>query len=206
MNQPNKKLIKGIKIFFKIIYIVLIVIFGIEVLSQVIILVLDKDQTGILPLIYSIDQPDLVLNILGKEVKPELLSGIGAVVVKDVPLFLKIINVLFIFTAVAIYILIIKIIRNIIKTIDQNNIFSLLNARRLKKIGFLLVANWILGYAIVYINIFTVMPLKGAAIIPAITISVTESSAQLIAIVFTFFMAAVFKIGVEMEEENKSFV
>jgi hypothetical protein len=206
MNLSNQKLLKGIKIFFKAIYILLIVVFCFNLLSQVILLFSDKEPPSTLTVIHVIEKPDVTMNIAGKAVQPELMVGMGAVLIKGVPTLMKVSNVLVILIALFIYILILRTIRSIIKSIDQNEVFSLLNAQRLKKAGYLLLIELILSYTITLINSFAIQSFNAASLGSFIGVAVGEASGHFVAIVFVFFIAAVFKIGVNMQEENQSFV
>jgi len=205
MNPMNQKLYNGINIFFKVMYIFLIVVFCINFLSQVALLFMDK-QASVLSVFYVIQKPDITLNMAGKILQPDTLFGIGAVFVKGTPVGIKICNSLSLLIALFIYILILRIIRSIIKSIAQNDVFSLLNAGRLKKIGFLMLIELVLSYSVTIINSFSIQTFNQSSIASCIGMMVGEASSYLIAIAFTFFIAAVFKIGVNIQEENQSIV
>jgi hypothetical protein len=134
------------------------------------------------------------------------LCGAGAIIIKGVPTVLKVSNTMLLFISLFIYILILRILRSIIKSIDQNDVFSILNARRLKKIGYLLLTNMILSYSIALINSLSFQSFDAYSIGVFIGLIIGEASGYLIAIAFTFFIAAVFKIGVNIQEENQSIV
>jgi len=103
-------------------------------------------------------------------------------------------------------ILIISIIRKIIGTIRNNNLFSEINANRLRKIGYILLVNFLLCELKVFI--FSIY--FGSYDIKNISYYlgyVTGGSlGYVLLIVFTFFIAAVFRIGVSIQTENESFV
>ena len=206
MNPSNQKLLKGIKIFFKVVYIILIVVFAVNLLSQGIILFLGKEQISVLSVFHTIQHPDITMKFAGKAVQPEMLFGIGAVVIKGVPLYIKISNSFSVLIGLFLFILILRTIRSIIKSIDQNDVFSMLNAQRLKRAGFLLLAELIITESITLINSFSIQGIGSSDLASLIGLIAAEASGSLIAIVFIFFMAAVFKIGVNMQEENQSFV
>jgi hypothetical protein len=206
MNPSNQKLLKGIKIFFKVVYIILIVVFAVNLLSQGIVLFLGKEQISVLSVFHTIQHPDITMKFAGKAVQPEMLFGIGAVVIKGVPLYIKISNSLSVLIGLFLFILILRTIRLIIKSIDQNDVFSMLNAQRLKRAGFLLLAELIITESVTLINSFSIQRIGSSDLASLIGLIAGKASGSLIAIVFIFFMAAVFKIGVNMQEENQSFV
>lgn len=206
MNPSNQKLLKGIKIFFKVVYIILIVVFLVNLLSQGILLFLDKGHHSVLSLFYTMQQPGITMEIAGKAEQPEILFGIGAVVIKEVPVFMKVSNSLSMLIGIFLFILILRTIQAIITSIDQNDVFSMLNAQRLKRAGFLLLIELLLTDSITLVNSFSIQAIDSSDLGALIGMIVGEASGTLIAIVFIFFMAAVFKIGVNMQEENQSFV
>lgn len=206
MNPMNQKLFNGINLFFKVMYIFLIVVFCINVLSHITMFLLNKQDLSILSILHAIQNPDITMNVAGKAAKPESLYGIGAVIIKGVPTFMRVCNSLSVLIGLFIYILILRIVRSIIKSIAQNDVFSLLNAQRLKKIGFLLLIGLVLSYTVVIINSISMQVIDKQSLATCIGMIVGEASANLIAIAFTFFIAAVFKIGVNMQEENQSIV
>jgi hypothetical protein len=206
MNLSNQKLLKGIKIFFKVMYIFMIVVFGINLLSQVLLIPIDKGHLSGLTIFQVIEKPNITVKIDGKAVQPELMVGTGAIMSKGVPIFMKVCNSLSLLIGLFIYILVLKTIRSIIKSVEQNEVFSMLNAQRLKKTGFLLLINLILEYTTALFNSISIQSFNPSGLGAFIGLIVGEASGCLIAIVFIFFMAAVFKIGVNIQEENQSFV
>lgn len=206
MNLQNKKLIKGISIFFKTMYIFLIVILAINVISLLPGLFVKGFDIGHITLFQVIDKPDISLNISGNQVQPEQYFGMGGYIVKGLPFYMKIVNMLNVIVSLVIYIFILKTIRTIIKTLSSNEVFSLQNARKLKNIGYLMLAELLISYTIAGINSFSVQVLSGQNLATFIGMVVGEASSYLIAIAFTFFIAAVFKIGVDIQEDNQSIV
>jgi hypothetical protein len=206
MNSQNKKLLTGITVFFKIIYILLIVICAVDVLSVIPGLFSKDFGVSHLTICQVINHPDVSLNIEGNSVQPDQFFGIGGYIVKGLPFKLKLMNSLNIIISLLIFIFILKTIRSIIKTLSTNEVFSHQNARRLRNIGYMLLAELLISYTIIVVNTFSVQPVKGYNLATFIGMIVGEATSYLIAIAFTFFIAAVFKIGVDIQEENQSIV
>jgi hypothetical protein len=207
MNSSNQNLLKGIKIFFKAVYIILIAVFCLVFLSQLVLLIpLNREQIGALSIVHILNKPDITMHLSGKDVQPETLIGLGAVIIKGVPAGLKVANALYILTAIFVYILIIRQIRLILSSVEKNEVFSLNNARRLKNTGFLLLINLVLTYSMTYINSLAIHSIDATSIVSCLGMILGEAIGYIIAIVFTFFMAAVFRLGLNLQEENQSFV
>ena len=206
MNNSNKNLLKWIKVFFKTIYIILIVFTVLTLLSQLLSTFLSEDHFGSFPVLLTIDNPGISVNIGNKLMTPDTIAGIGGVMIHNVPLSLNIITSLLTLTTFVIFILIIRCIRRIIKSIKENEVFSLINAKRLMTIGYLLVLNLIINYSAIIIYTSHLHTLQSSNKGYAFGLIVGDSMGYIISIVFTFFIAAIFKIGVNMQEENKSFV
>ncbi len=206
MNTSNKRLLTWIKVFFKTIYILLIVIALLTLLSQGITIFMDNYRFGSFPVLMSFDHPEISVQLNGDSLKPDAIFAIGGVVIKGVPPIINIINGVLTLTAMIIYILIVRSVRIIIRSIDRNEVFSLKNAGRLRTIGYLLLIDLILNYAAVYTYTTILGTIQSANKGYSVGLIVGDSLGYIIAIVFTFFMAAVFKIGVSLQEENQSFV
>ena len=206
MNNSNKSLLKWIKGFFKTIYIILIVVAGLTLLSNVLSIFLGENHFGSFPVLLTIDNPNISVNLGGNSLTPETIAGIGGIMIHDVPLSLSIITGLLTLITFAIFISIIRYIRRIIRSIEENEVFSLINAKRLITIGYLLVLNLIINYSAIIIYTSHLHTLQSANKGYAFGLVIGDSMGYIISIVFTFFIAAIFKIGVNMQEENKSFV
>ncbi|MBN1118437.1 MAG: DUF2975 domain-containing protein [Bacteroidales bacterium] len=206
MNTSNQSLLKGIKIFFKVVYIFLIVIIIINVISQSIILLVDKDHTTVLSIVDVITQPDICYTISGEETKPELVAIFGAITIKGVSPCIRTVNILGTFLNLLLFVFIINIIRNIIRSTEQSEVFTLLNARRLRNIGKILLLVVVLSFSLMIGNSLALNTLEPTNTAYILGMIFGESIGYIMAIVFTFFMAAVFKIGVNIQEENQSFV
>jgi hypothetical protein len=206
MNSSDQSLLKGIRIFFKTVYIVLIVFYCIIVLSQGLLYIVDTEKIASLSILYQFHEPAVSLSLGGEVKEPVMLLGMGAVVMKDIPLSLRISNTLLMLAGMFLYILIIRTIRLIIRSMDNNEVFSLKNARYLKHIGLFLVANLVLTYAVSLSNSLALHSFDGSNIASLLGFIVGDALGYIIAIVFIFFMAAVFRIGVSIQEENRSFV
>jgi hypothetical protein len=206
MNLSNQKLFKGIKIFFKVAYIFMIVVFCVNILSQGVLLFSKKEQVATLSIFQAMEKPEITMNIDGKAVQPEAIFGIGAIVIKGVPTLMKISNALSMLIGLFIFIIILRTIRSIIKSISQGEVFSMLNAQRLKKTGILLLINLAFSYSVTLMNSFSVQTFSTSSIVPFIGMVIGEAAGDILAIVFIFFVAAIFKIGVNIQDENQSFV
>ena len=206
MNSSDQSLLRGIRIFFKIVYIALIVFYCLIILSQGLLYIIDTEKIASLSIIHLFEEPAVSLSLGGEEKEPMMLLGVGAVVMKDIPLGMRLSNTLLIVVGMFFYILIIRTIRLIIRSMDKNEVFSLKNARYLKHIGLYLVANLVLSYAVTLSNSLALHTCTGSNIASLLGFMVGDALGYLIAIVFTFFMAAVFRIGVSIQEENRSFV
>ena len=207
MNTSNQNLLKGIKIFFKTIYILLIIFFIINLLSNGFLLFLaDEDEMGSLAMYYVGSQPDITLNLQNKEHPTELFAGFGVAMVKGIPIGIRIINTLFIMISLFIYILIVRNIRLIIKSMEVNEVFTMSNARLLRQMGWLLLIDLLLSQTICFSNSVSLNLSDPTAIGGLVGLIIGMVAGHIMAIVFTFFMAAVFRIGVNIQEENQSFV
>lgn len=207
MNTYNQKLLKGIKIFFKILYIIVIIFFVFGLLSQIMsFLIPDISGLASLPYLYVDHEPEVNLALNGKGLIASDIFAIGIINVTDVSLIYKILSGLFSTITLFLFVVILKKVKSIIHSIEQTEVFSILNANRLKAIGWLLLlvlaeSNTIILLINPNAEEFTLM---GKMMMSIMLIS--DSIGMIVAIVFTFFMAAVFKIGVNMQEENQSFV
>ncbi len=205
MKTSNDKLIKGTKNFFKVIYVLLFVFIGITVLSQVSMLV-GKTGFGSFPVIVGADNPEISFLANGETINPKSIFCIGAFTMNGAPTRLVLMNTVFMIVVFIVYIFIIRNIRAIIRSMEESKIFSLKNAHRLKNIGFLLLVHLILSHADVFIISSYFNSFNSTNIGGLVGFVIGESAGSIIAIVFTFFIAAVFKIGVSLQEENQSFV
>ena len=205
MKASNQKLFNRTRGFFKVMYILVIVFIVLSALSKAFLII---TRTGIdsYPVLYGSENPTIGININGEIVNPISFYGFGAIIVKDSPTWLTTINAIFLLIAMFIFLIIIRSIRSIIKSITENEVFSMENARRLKIIGFLILIRLILSYADITIasNYFNSYDSKSIA--GLIGFFIGDSAGYIVAMVFVFFIAAIFKIGVSMQEENKSFV
>jgi hypothetical protein len=206
MNLSNQKLFKGIKIFFKVAYIFMIVIFCVNILSQGVFLFSNTEHVSTLSIFQAMEKPDITMNIAGKAVQPEAIFGIGGIVIKGVPTLMKVSNAVSMLIGLFLFIIILKTIRSIIKSIGQGEVFSMLNAQRLKKTGILLLINLVFSYSVTLMNSFSIQTFSTSSIVSFIGMVIGEASGDILAIVFIFFVAAIFKIGVNIQEENQSFV
>lgn len=206
MNQPNKNLLRGIRIFFQVMYILLIIVFCINLLIQGIFLLGNQDQIGTLPIIQAIQNPDITVNIGGNDVQPERMICMGGIMMKGIPFYLKISNALAIMFALVIYITVLRTIRTIIRSVYQSEVFTIQNARRLKRIGFMLLAELVISYTITLFNSISFETFDSSNIATLIGMLVGDASIYLISIAFIFFLASIFKIGINIQEENQSFV
>ena len=206
MNTSNQKLLKGIKIFFKAVYIIMFVFLGLIVLSFFLLLFGEKEQVSLLTMYFSIHNPNVSLTIGGNTIQPEIIYGIGGIIAKQIPAGLNIVNMALPLISLTLYFFIIKYIRSIIKSIDNSELFSLINARRLRNIGFILLIDLVVNYSVVLFNSISTQNLDSFSLGSLIGYMFSETTMSIVAIVFTFFIAAIFKIGVNMQEENKSFV
>lgn len=206
MNTSNQKLLKGIKIFFKAVYIIMFVFLGLVVLSFFLLLFGEKEQVSLLTMYFSIHNPNVSLTIGGNTIQPEIIYGIGGIIAKQIPAGLNIVNMALPLISLTLYFFIIKYIRSIIKSIDNSELFSLINARRLRNIGFILLIDLVVNYSVVLFNSISTQNLDSFSLGSLIGYMFSETTMSIVAIVFTFFIAAIFKIGVNMQEENKSFV
>ena len=206
MNTSNQKLLKGIKIFFKAVYIIMFVFLGLIVLSFFLLLFGEKEQVSLLTMYFSIHNPNVSLTIGGNTIQPEIIYGIGGIIAKQIPAGLNIVNMALPLISLILYFFIIKYIRSIIKSIDNSELFSLINARRLRNIGFILLIDLVVNYSVVLFNSISTQNLDSFSLGSLIGYMFSETTMSIVAIVFTFFIAAIFKIGVNMQEENKSFV
>ena len=205
MNPANKKLLKGIKIFFKTLYIVTLIFFIFSSLGAIPILI-NKSGTGPIPIVFIEEQPDLNLEINGKPIEAADLSTIGIVEVTGAPFGIRFFSIMLSLSTIFCFVIILRKIRLIIKSISQNELFTLENAARLRIMGWLLLVAFLASNAmLLFLNINSVeFTFKGKFM--AFSMIFGDSVGYLVAMVFIFFMAAVFKIGVNMQEENKSFV
>ena len=206
MNTSNQKLLKGIKIFFKAVYIIMFVFLGLVVLSFFLLLFGEKEQVSLLTMYFSIHNPNVSLTIGGNTIQPEIIYGIGGIIAKQIPAGLNIVNMALPLISLILYFFIIRYIRSIIKSIDNSELFSLINARRLRNIGFILLIDLVVNYSVVLFNSISTQNLDSFSLGSLIGYMFSETTMSIVAIVFTFFIAAIFKIGVNMQEENKSFV
>lgn len=206
MNQPNKNLLNGIRIFFKVIYIFLIIVLCINVISQVLFLFGNNLQISSLPVIQVIENPDITVNIAGNDVQPQTMLSMGAIIAKGVPVPMKISNALTMILALVIYILVLRTIQSIIRSAYQGDVFSMQNAQRLKRTGFLLLAELVISYTITLANSISLHTFDSSNIAIFIGMIVGDSASSLIGIAFIFFLASIFKIGINLQEENQSFV
>jgi len=205
MNTSDQRLLKTISIFFKVVYIIMFVFLIILLLGQGLSF-LNKDAMSIISTFHFIPQPDFPVTINGKEVQPDAIFGYGALMMHGLPAGIKILNNLLPVISLLIYMLIIRYVQVIIKSISAGEIFSIINAVRLKNIGLLLLADFIISYSFLLYNSFSFHNFEASSIGSAIGFVFAQATGYIVAIVFTFFMAAVFKIGVTLQEENQSFV
>lgn len=206
MNQPDKNLLNGIRIFFQVMYVLLIIVFSVNVISQVLLLLGNELQISTLTVIQVIENPDITMNIGGQNIQPQAMFSMGAIIAKGIPALLKISNALTIMIALAIYILVLRTIRTIIRSVYQGEVFSLQNAQRLKKTGFLLLAELVITYTVTLINSISLHTFNPSNTATFVGMIVGDAFSSLIAIAFIFFLASIFKIGVNIQEENQSFV
>lgn len=206
MNQPNKNLLRGIRIFFQVMYILLIIVFCINVTAQIFYLVGNDLQICSLPVIQVIENPDIIVNIGGNNVQPQTMYSMGAIIAKGVPVPMKISNAISIMMALVIYIIVLRTIRSIIRSVYQDEVFSMKNAWRLKKTGFLLLAEVVITYTMTLINSISLHTFNASSTATFIGMMFGDAASSLIAIAFIFFLASIFKIGINMQEENQSFV
>lgn len=206
MNQPNKNLLKGIRIFFQVMYILLIIVFCIHVTTQIFNFGNNDLQICSLPVIQAIENPDITVNIGGNNVQPKSMFSMGAIIANGIPLPMKISNAIATMMALFIYILVLRTIRSIIKSVYQGEVFSLQNAWRLKKTGFLLLTEVAITYTMTLINSISLHTFSSSSTAAFIGMIFGDAASSLIAIAFIFFLASIFKIGINMQEENQSFV
>ncbi|MFO7369643.1 MAG: DUF2975 domain-containing protein [Bacteroidales bacterium] len=206
MNQPNKNLLNGIRIFFQVMYVLMIIVFSVNVITQVLLLLGNELQISTLTVIQVIENPDITMNIGGHNVQPQAMFSMGAIIAKGVPVPMKISNAVTIMIALVIYILVLRTIRTIIRSVYQGEVFSLQNAQRLKKTGFLLLAELVITYTMTLINSISLHTFDSSNIATFIGMIVGDAASSLIAIAFIFFLASIFKIGINIQEENQSFV
>jgi hypothetical protein len=206
MNTSNQRLLKGIKIFFKALYVIMIILLILTTLSYGVLLLSKEADLSVITSAFTIEHPTMDLKIDCEGLKIQEVSGIGAVIMTGAPFSLKLINSLYLIIVLFIYVIMIRIIRSIIRTIDTNEIFSLKNAHRLRNIGLFLLLSLILNFTLLTINTSLLFSVRGTGLSGVIGGIGGESSAQLVSMVFVFFMAAVFKIGANIQEENQSFV
>jgi len=205
MNTSNRRLLKAIRIFFQVVY-GLVILFIVLTFLGLFLTNNDTDKSGIISSYIVIKDPALNLHHQGTILKSEMVYGFTGVLVHNLPVTLKIINVLAPLISFAFYILILICIRGIIRSASRNEVFSLANARRLKNIGFLLLVNLVISYFVIFYNTFTLQKLESFGLGSMFGMVLAEGTGMIVAIVFTFFMAALFKIGVSLQEENQSFV
>lgn len=206
MNQPDKNLLKGIRIFFQAMYILLIIFFCIHLLIQGTFLLGNQDQSSTLSIVQAKQNPDITVNIEGNDVQPEIIMCMGAIMIKGVPLYLKISNAFAIIFALVVYILVLRTIRAIIRSVYQSEVFTIQNARRLKRIGFLLLADLVISYTMTMVNSISFETFDSSYIAAFIGMIIGDAFSYLISIAFIFFLASIFKIGINIQEENQSFV
>ena len=187
------------------IYILVILFVVFTVLSKAILII---GRTGIdsFPVLYGSENPSIEINLNGEIVNPVSFYGFGAIIVKDSPAWLTTINGIFLLLAMFIFLIIIRSIRSIIKSITENEVFSMENARRLKSIGFLILIHLILSYITIAITSNYFNSYDSQSIAGLIGFLIGDSAGYIVSMVFIFFIAAIFKIGVSMQEENESFV
>lgn len=119
---------------------------------------------------------------------------------------MKLLNALFVLSVFFIFFLIIRNIRSIIKSSEKGEVFSLVNAKKLKNISFLLLFNLVSSTSVLLFNSTSVHSFEAGAISAVIGMLFGQSLGLIVAVVFTFFIAALFKVGVNIQEENQSFV
>lgn len=206
MNQPNKNLLRGIRIFFQVMYILLIIVFCVHVTTQIFYFADNDLQISTLPVIQVIENPEITVNIDGNNVQPRTIHSMGTIMTNGVSIPMKISNAIVIIMVLVIYILVLRTIRSIIKSVDQGEVFSLQNAWRLKKTGFLLLAEVAITYTMTLINSISLQTFNTSSTATLIGMMFGDAVSSLIAIAFIFFLASIFKIGIQMQEENQSFV
>lgn len=206
MNQPDKNLLRGIRIFFQVMYILLIIVLCVNVTTQLLFFFGNELHISSLPVIQVLENPNITVNIAGKDVQPQTMFSMGAIIAKGVPVPMKISNALAIIIALVIYILVLRTIRSIIRSVYQGEVFTMQNALRLKRTGFLLLAELVITYAITLVNSISLHTFDSSSTATFIGMIVGDSASSLISVVFIFFIASIFKIGINIQEENQSFV
>ncbi len=184
----------------------MIVVFCVNILSQGALLFSHKEHVSSLSIFQVMEKPDITINISGKAVQPEAIFSIGGMVIKGVPTLMILSNAISMLIGLFLFIIILRTIQSIIKSIGQGEVFSMHNAQRLKKTGILLLINLVLSYSVTLMNSFSVQTFSTSTIGPFIGMVIGEAAGDILAIVFIFFVAAIFKIGVNIQEENQSFV
>lgn len=206
MKTSNPKKIKNIRNFFEIMYYLFIGILSISVITEIVKIFTGKFKVGSFPMFFMNNNPGISLHANGLDIIPKSLSGFVSVSLTEAPISMSIISFAAMIIKTSLIILMIYIIRKIIETVGNNNLFSEVNASRLRKIGDLLLADFLIGTFKVFIFSLYFGSFDMTNLSYFLGYMIGNSLDYLLVIVFIYFIAAIFRIGVSMQEENQSFI
>lgn len=206
MKSSNLKKIKDIGDFFTGMYYFFIGLLAISVVVDIVKIFTGKFNTRPFPMMFKSLESGASLHANGLEIIPRSFSGVIVVSLTEAPISMSIISSIAIIVKTILIIFMISIIRNIIGTIKNNNLFSEINANRLKKIGYILLANFLLSILkeFIFSMYFGSFHIKDLGYYLGYLTG--SSLAYILVIIFIFFIAAIFRIGVSIQAENESFV
>lgn len=208
MNAYNRILLTSISTFFRVAFILLIILLLIYMILDVVQIFFPVTIKGIgMPFFFLSTSLGINVSIGQKEYAALAMAGQGMIVLKESPLVVPSINYLSSLIVLAFYLFIVRNVKLIVKSLKTNDIFTLINPKRFRNIAFLMLSSYLLNlvYQLIF-NLYLKNSFHSTDIKLADWYVMDYQIGLIVSILFMFFISAVFKVGTDIAEENKSFI
>ena len=206
MKNSTNKLINVFKLIIKTLKILLLIAVPVILITQVYSLATHNDSFSSIPLLYCSNSPITMEGSNGETFVIKKIIGESKIEGTGLSAGVKIYNLIIILIAMALFFQMLRIALSFISSIEKGEIFTSVNIKQLQNIGYLLLANFLIGFLLMLTNSIVTGSLSGVKVSYILGYLTGQSFDAFLTIAFVFLMAGVFRVGYNLKEENQSFV